>query len=170
MPTTLRFKQPLGQHSDGRVVPAGRATVAGQLPIFIVHTYEREKGIDSSKKTQLENTQDKQKNCLFPSLLILCPSLFPLSLQPTKLGTQCSERKREKLKSCLSKSTTQVHNQPNQVYSYWRAVPLKAVLPARGVWVSLSQHDNKNHCCICLDSPSKSDPPLWSKCSGLSAQ
>lgn len=67
MQTTPRFKQPLCQHSDGRAVPAGRATVAGQPPIFIVHTYERQEGIDSPKKTQLENAQGqaRKKNKTF---------------------------------------------------------------------------------------------------------
>lgn len=62
----LHFKQPLCQPSDGHMVPAGMAALAGKPPIFIVHTYERQKGMDSSKKiyngvvfkkTQLENTQ-----------------------------------------------------------------------------------------------------------------
>lgn len=116
-------------------------------------------------------SKEKKKNdSIFPSFFCLLRPPFPLSLYPKTAGNTVEWKKKRKSKPCLSKSTAQVHNQPNQVYAYWRAVPLKAVLSARGVWVSSSQCDNKNHCCVCLDSLSKSDPPLWSKCPGLSSQ
>lgn len=40
--------------------------------------------------------------------------------------------------------------------------------PSQGVWVDLSQRNNKNKknkkdCGVCLDKPSKSDTPLWCK-------
>lgn len=44
MATVLRFKQPLCHRSDGRLVPAGRAALAGQPPVITVHTYEKQKG------------------------------------------------------------------------------------------------------------------------------
>lgn len=121
----------------------------------------------SRKKThtlgQAEVYTHAHKNIAFSIPLLSLSASTALSLHPTKLGIEQRERKkdREREWSHVSvKSTAQVHNQPNRVYAYWRAVPLKALLPARGVWVRLSQRDNKNHCCICLESPSKPDPPL----------
>lgn len=84
--------------------------------------------MDSSKKiyygmvfktTQLENTQGHKKTPFFPSLFCLCRPPFPLSVCPTKLGTQQSEKKEgKKVNPRLSKSTSRAHNQPNQAYAY----------------------------------------------------
>lgn len=90
MPTMLCFKQPLCHHSDGRLVPAGRAALAGQPPVITVHTYERQKGMDSSKKmyygvvfkkTQLENTEGRGKNNPFFHLLSVSLLFLYLSIQ-----------------------------------------------------------------------------------------
>lgn len=47
----------------------------------------------------------------------------------------------------------------NELDACWRPGPLNAALPAKGVWVNCSQLDNQSHCCVCLDSTSKFDPP-----------
>lgn len=89
----LRFKQPLCQHSDGRLVPAGRAALAVQSPVFIVHTYEWQKGVDGSKKsyygpvlkkTRLKTLKDKQETFSF-SISSLSAS-FPFIAPSNKAG------------------------------------------------------------------------------------
>ena len=115
----LRFKQPLRQHSDGRLVPAGRAALAVQSPVFIVHTYEWQKGVDNSKKsyygavlkkTWLENTQGQARNTLFFHLLAVSLLSLYRSIQQSWEHTGVaelerareSEREREREREAMS--------------------------------------------------------------------
>lgn len=98
------FKQPLCHRSDGRLVPARRAALAGQPPIITVHTYERQRRMDSSKeiyygvvfkKIQLENTQGQGKNNPFFHLLSVSLLFLYLSIQQGWEPSRVAEKERE---------------------------------------------------------------------------
>lgn len=100
----LRFKQPLCHHSDRRLVPAGRAALVGQPPVITVHTYERQRGIDSSKKiyygvvfrkAQLKNILGQGKNNPFFHPLPVSLLFLYLSIQRGWELSGVAEKERE---------------------------------------------------------------------------
>lgn len=99
------FKEPLCHRSDGRLVPARRAALAGQPPGIAVLTQMKDKGEWTAprkiyydvvfKKMQFENTQGRGKNNPFFHLLSVSLPFLYLSIQQGWERSRVAEKERE---------------------------------------------------------------------------
>lgn len=149
----LLFKQLLCQQCDGWLVPTAERHISwATTNSYCSHIKTGTKREETApRKSIIENTVGiysrtgkikRQKTKCFPSLLCFLHSFF-LTNRPVRLEW---EEKKVMARLTIRVLLRSISGQITFMITDSGGVPLNT--PTRGVWVRLSQRDNKNHCCV----------------------